>query len=220
MPRKTEEAGNLWLARALWDVGAVRFGDFTIGRSTIHSPAYVNARRLISRPRILKRVAQVMVKEIQAELALLRPHIHPFSLVAGVPFGGLLIATAYSLSTNVPMIYAHPRVVDGRNYVVEGSYEPNQAVLIIDDLITSGGSVIETADLLTNEGLDVKDVMVLIDRGEGAGTRLRRAGYNLHSMLTLEVMLNYYLSTGRIDQRLHQKCYDYVLAKRAEREVS
>ena len=55
MPRRPEEAGNLWLARALWEVGAVRFGDFTIGRSTVHSPVYINVRRIISRPRVLKR---------------------------------------------------------------------------------------------------------------------------------------------------------------------
>lgn len=215
--RKREEAGNLWLARALWEVGAVRFGDFTIGRSTVHSPVYVNVRRIISRPRVLKRVGLVMSREVQAELAKLHPTFHPFQLLAGVPLGGLHIATALSLTGNVPMIYAQPKKADDiRHYSLEGHYEPDQSVLIVDDLITSGGSVLETASLLQQEGLQVRDVLVLIDRGEGAATRLHQHGYTLHSVLSLEVMLNYYLSTQRIDQNLHRKCLDYITRKRQE----
>ena len=216
MPRRTEEAGNLWLAKALWEAGAVRFGDFTVGRSTVHSPVYVNVRRIISRPRVLKRVGRVVAREVEAELGLLRTRIHPFELVAGVPFGGLHAATSYSLTTNTPMIYVHPRGANHRPYAIEGHYEPDQHVLIIDDLITSGGSVLETAEVLKEEGLQVRDVMVLIDRGEGATQRLRRAGFNLSSLLTLEVMLNYYLSTRRIDENIHKKCCDYILSKRQE----
>lgn len=216
MVRRPEEAGNLWLARALWEVGAVRFGDFTIGRSTVHSPVYINVRRLISRPRILKRASLVMTREVQAELTRLHPTYHAFQLVAGVPLGGLHVATAYSLTTNIPMIYAHPRQDGNRQYAIEGHYEPDQTVLIIDDLITSGGSVLETASVLSQEGLQVRDALVLIDRGEGATGRLRQHGYNLHSILSLEVMLNYYLSTQRIDQNLHRKCIAYIERKRHE----
>lgn len=216
MPKRTEEAGNLWLAKALWDVGAVRFGDFTIGRSTVHSPIYVNVRRIISRPQVLKRVGRVMAGEVATELGRLRPRFHPFQLVAGVPFGGLHAATAYSLAANTPMIYVHTPAANSRRYAIEGSYDPDQVVLVIDDLITSGGSVLDTAQVLRDEGLQVRDVMVLIDRGEGAPERLRRQGLDLYSLLTLEVMLNYYLSTGRIDEHLHRKCTEYVQSKRSE----
>lgn len=216
MVRRHEEAGNLWLARALWEVGAVRFGDFTIGRSTVHSPVYINVRRLIGRPRILRRASLVMAREVQAELARLHPTYRAFQLVAGVPMGGLHVATAYSLTTNTPMIYANPRQDANRHYTIEGHYEPDQVVLIIDDLITSGGSVLETGALLQQEGLQVRDALVLIDRGEGAAARLKQHGYSLHCILSLEVMLNYYLSTQRIDQNLHKKCIEYIGRKRHE----
>ena len=74
----------------------------------------------------------------------------------------------------------------------------------------------ETASVLSQEGLQVRDALVLIDRGEGAAGRLRQHGYNLHSILSLEVMLNYYLSTQRIDQNLHRKCTEYIERKRKE----
>ena len=124
MPRRPEEAGNLWLARALWEVGAVRFGDFTIGRSTVHSPVYINVRRIISRPRVLKRVGRVMARDIDAELGRLHPKFHPFQLVAGVPMGGLHVATTFCLVTNTPMIYTHPRSESNRSNPLEGHYEP------------------------------------------------------------------------------------------------
>jgi orotate phosphoribosyltransferase/uridine monophosphate synthetase len=157
-----------------------------------------------------------MARDVEAELGRLRPRFHPFQLVAGVPLGGLHIATAYSLSTNIPLIYTYKRPNSAGNQTIEGHYEPDLPVLIIDDLITTGGSVLETAQFLQQEGLQVKDVMVLIDRGEGATTRLRHLGYSLYSLLTLEVMLNYYLSTGRIDQNLHRKCCQYIAQKRNE----
>lgn len=216
MPRRTAEVENLWLARALWELQAVRFGDFTLGRSTVHSPIYVNLRRIISRPRVLKRAARVMVRDVEAELGRLRPRFHPFQLIAGVPIGGLHMATAFSLTTNVPMIYPYPKSDGTRSYVIEGHYEPDLTVLLVDDLVTTGGSILETAAILEEEGLQVKDAIVLIDRGEGATARLRTHGYNLYSILTLEVMLNYYLSTGRIDQNLHKKCCEYIQQRRRE----
>ncbi len=217
MPSTNTEAGNLWLARALWELGAVRFGDFTLGRTTVHSPIYVNPRRLISRPTALRRAAREMASEIETDAGRRNPHFAPFQRVAGVPIGGLLLGTAFSLITRKPMIYAHTaNAVRPGSPTVEGAYEPNERVLLIDDLITTGGSVLEAAELLRNEGLEVRNAIVLIDRGEGAAHRLRQAGIGLTSMLTLETMLNYYLSTGRIDEHLHRKCLDFIAAKRTE----
>lgn len=215
MQRRNQEAENLWLARALWDLRAVRFGDFTLGRSTVHSPVYVNVRRIISRPRVLKRAARVMAQELAADQGRLHPRFQPFQLVAGIPFGGLHIATAFSLATSTPMIYVHSRQDNSRSNVLEGTYEPDQPVLLLDDLVTTGGSVLETAGVLREEGLRVHDVMVLVDRGVGATARLRHQGYSLYSVLTLEVMLNYYLSIGRIDQALHKKCCAFIDQQRA-----
>jgi orotate phosphoribosyltransferase len=88
----------------------------------------------------------------------------------------------------------------------------------VDDLITSGGNVIETAAFLQIEaGLKVKDVVVLLDRQEGGEERLRRSGYNLISVLGLETMLNYLMASGRIDEGWFRKSIDYVQSRRAER---
>src|SRR5688500_16473581 len=132
MARGNSTSGNLWLARELWELGAIQFGDFNVGR-TLHSPVCANLRLLISKPTERTRVARMMKEETQTLLSLLHPQVSPFSYVAGVPCGGLHLATSFSLTCNVPMIYLHP-TRDGSGHVIEGKYETGTTVLIIDDL--------------------------------------------------------------------------------------
>ena len=214
-----EKSGNLWLAKALWDLGAVQFGDFTIGRTTQHSPVYVNLRLLISNPRALARAARVMHEEVQALQAMRHPNVQPFERVCGIPFGGRHLATAYSLRSQVPMVYVHPaKERNGNRVWVEGRYEEGECVLLIDDLVTSGGGIIETANFLrANAGLEVKDALVLLDRQEGAREQLRERGYNLISILGLEAMLNYLMASGLIAEEDYRRSTDYIQARRAER---
>ena len=93
---------NLWLADTLWRLGAVQFGDFTLGRTTVHSPIYVNLRLLIAHPTALQKAAQILLHEIQALQAMRHPQIDPFDLVCGVPFGGLVVAEAFVSGLSMP----------------------------------------------------------------------------------------------------------------------
>jgi len=221
MPQSHKNAGNLWLAKALWDLGAVQFGDFTLGRTTLHSPVYVNLRLLSSNPRALQRAGRVIHEEVQTLQRMRNPRVQPFRRVSGIPFGGLHLALAYSLASKVPLVYIHPaKERNGSRAFVEGKYERGESVLLLDDLITSGGAVIETAAFLEAEaGLLVKDVVVLLDRQEGAEERLRQHGYNLISILGLETMLNYLMASGRIDEHWYRMSIDYVQRRRGERSA-
>jgi orotate phosphoribosyltransferase/uridine monophosphate synthetase len=214
-----EDVGNLWLAQALWDVGAVQFGDFTIGRTTQHSPVYVNLRLLVSNPVALSRAAGVMLEEIQTLQTMRHPQVEEYQRVCGIPFGGLHVATAYSLRSRVPMIYVHPaKERNGSRVFVEGLYNPEETVLLIDDLVTSGGGIIETAEFLkTNAHLAVRDVVVLLDRQEGARELLKKRGYNLISILGLQTMLNYLMAKELIEEEQYRASVDYISSRRAER---
>jgi orotate phosphoribosyltransferase/uridine monophosphate synthetase len=214
-----EDVGNLWLAQALWDVGAVKFGDFTIGRTTQHSPVYINLRLLISDPAALDRAAGVMLDEVRTLQAKRDPQVTEFQRVCGIPFGGLHLATAFSLRSRVPLIYVHPaKERNGSRVFVEGLYTPEETVLLIDDLVTSGGGIVETGEFLkVNAALDVKDVLVLLDRQEGAKELLKQRGYNLISILGLEPMLNYLMAKGLIEEEQHRASIEYISARREER---
>ena len=213
---KEQSLDNLWLAQILFDLEGVKFGNFTVSESAVSSPVFVNPKVLISNPTALRVASKLMQQEINLAQSLRRPRVHPFSVVAGVPVGGLLLATAYSLETNIPLTYArtHPEGTGKRG--IEGHFNRGDTTLIVDDLITRGSSVLETAALLEENGLIVKDVIVLIDREHGAAERLRRHGYNLMSILKLDVMLNLYMSKGLISEETYRTCADYLRSKQEE----
>ncbi len=216
---KEQSLDNLWLAQTLFDLGGVQFGNFTVSESTVSSPVFVNPKVLISNPTALRVASKLMQQEIDMAQSLRRPRVHPFAVVAGVPVGGLLLASAYSLETNIPMIYARTRPEGTGTRGIEGRFETGETALIIDDLITRGSSVLQTAKLLEETGLKVKDVIVLIDREHGATERLRHQGYNLISILKLDVMLNHYMSRGLISEETYQTCAEYLRSKQGSLSV-
>ncbi|MGZ7030108.1 MAG: orotate phosphoribosyltransferase [Terriglobales bacterium] len=210
--RPLSQTGNLWLADTLWKLGAIQFGDFTLGRTAVHSPVHVNLRLLISKPAALQRAARVIRDEVRTLQHMLNPQVAPFQLVAGVPFGGLHLATAFSLTAKAPLIYIRPKELDGTR--IEGLYDPGQTVLIVDDLVTGGHSILETVEQLRNEGLQVKNAIVLVDRQQGGRQQLRRHGVNLKSLLTLQVVLNYLMSSGKITEEWYRRSLEYLEAHR------
>lgn len=213
---KEQSLDNLWLAQILFDLGGVQFGNFTVSESAVSSPIFINPKVLISNPTALRVASKLMQQEINLAQSLRRPRVHPFTIVAGVPVGGLLLASAYSLETNIPLIYArtHPEGTGKRG--IEGHFTQGDTALIIDDLITRGSSILETAALLEENGLKVRDVIVLVDREHGAVERLHRYGYNLISILRLDVMLTHYMSKGLISEDVYRACAEYLRDKQGE----
>ncbi len=200
---------NLWLAETLWELGAIQFGKFTLGRTTVDSPVYVNLRLLIGHPTALWRAAHIIWDELQALQQMRNPQVEPFDLVAGVPFGGLHIGTAFSLTSKIPLIYLHPRLDDlGKD--IEGIYRPNQQALIMDDLLAGGGSILETVLQLSEAGLMIRDAVVLLDRQQGGRERLRRQGINLVSVLTLEVLMNYLHYSNKITGEQYRSAMEFL----------
>ena len=179
------------LAKDLFDSQCVRFGEFKL-KSGILSPIYLDLRRLITYPHILRRAAQ-------AYTTLLRG-LH-FDRIAGLPYAGLPIATAVSLEANWPMIYPRKEAkAYGTKAEIEGLYNAGERIVMIDDLITDGGAKIEAADKLKAAGLIVKDIVVLIDRGQGGKETLAAASYTLHAVTTLTPLLEAWRASGAISQ--------------------
>ncbi len=177
------------LAEGLLQAGCVRFGQFTL-KSGIQSPIYIDLRQLVSHPDLLAQVGA-------AYLPILRQL--EFDRLAALPYAALPIATAISLQGNWPMLYPRKEVkAYGTKAEIEGAYQPGERVVVIDDLATTGGSKFEAIDKLVEAGLQVQDVVVLIDRQSGAGEALAAAGYRLHAVLTLTGLLDYWEHSGRI----------------------
>ncbi len=191
----------LGLADALLDAGCVKFGDFEL-KSGERSPIYFDLRLLAGHPDLLSRVAA-------AYLPILRRLI--FDRLAAVPYAGLPIATAIALQSDWPLIYPRKEAKEyGTKARVEGGFEPGEAAVLIDDLATSGGSKLEAADKLTAAGLEVRDVVILIDREGGARESLAAADLKLHSVFTIRQLMDHWRAAGRIDQTLLAKVDEFL----------
>jgi orotate phosphoribosyltransferase len=123
----------------------------------------------------------------------------PCDRVAGVPYAALPIGTAVALETDIPLIYPRKEAkAHGLGKDIEGAWTPGERVVIIEDLITSGGSTIKTAARLRAAGLVVEDAIVLIDREQGGVENLAAAGVRAHSVFKLSQILDVLVEAGEL----------------------
>jgi uridine monophosphate synthetase len=182
---------NASLADGLLDAGCIKFGEFTL-KSGLKSPIYIDLRQIISYPSLLQKIGEAYLPLLKAL---------KFDRLAGLPYAAIPIATAVSLQGNYPMIYPRKEVkAYGTKAEIEGEFHAGEIALVIDDLATTGGSKFEAIEKLTGAGLVVKDVVVLVDRQSGAKESLEQAGYNLHAVLTISDLLQYWESTGKVEK--------------------
>ena len=179
------------LAEDLVSSGCVRFGQFTL-KSGKTSPIYLDLRRLVTHPTILKRVAQAYARILEGL---------QFDRLVGIPYAALPIATAIALEMDRPLIYPRRVVKDyGTKASIEGDFNPGETVVLIDDLATTGETKIEAIERLESAGLKVRDIVVLIDREQGAGDYLKARGYNYYAVAGLRSLLNEWKATGTLSE--------------------
>jgi len=131
--------------------------------------------------------------------------------LAAIPYAALPIGTAVALETGLPLIYPRKETrAHGTGRQIEGEYQPGDRAVVLDDLITTGGSKLAAIQPLEAAGLEVQDVVVLIDREQGGGEDLEAAGYRLHSVLRLGQMLDLLAGEGRISQQQREETLAFL----------
>lgn len=191
------------LAHDLVASECIRFGEFTL-KSGVVSPIYMDLRRLVSHPPILGRVAQAYAATLRSLT---------YDRLAGIPYAALPIATAIALETNQPMVFPRREAkAYGARATVEGVYHAGETVVVIDDLTTTGDSKFEAIQKLEEAGLVVRDVVVLIDRMQGAADVLAQAGYRLHSVISLPALLDEWLRQRAITAAQHTEVMAFLTA--------
>jgi orotate phosphoribosyltransferase len=192
------------LIEELYDLGVFKFGAFTL-KSGIVSPFYLDLRLTVSSPKLLVKIADAIQEAISpsdtlSEKIVAIPSKCSFDLVCGVPYTGIPFATAFSIRQEIPMVLKRKeKKQHGTGKMCEGLFREGQKCLVIEDVITSGQSILETIAALESEKLIVQDIVVLVDREQGGRQLLERQGYRLHSILTIRQIEASLSKTGKID---------------------
>lgn len=197
----TSDAEIREIVLELFDFGAVRFGNFTL-KSGIQSPFYIDLRVTVSNPPLLGRIAHALAavaKDCE------------YDVICGVPYTALPFATVMSMNSGMPMVMRRKEEKShGTKKIIEGQWKANDKCLIVEDLVTSGLSVLETVSPIIDAGMAVSDVVVLLDREQGGKDTLRQRGIKLHSVLTVTSMIDSLLSEGRVDDEIAQGVRHFV----------
>ena len=175
----------------LYDIGCIMFGEF-VQASGATFPYYIDLRKIISNPQIFHQIV-IAYAEILKDLT--------YDRIAGIPYGSLPTATGLSLHLNSPMIFPRKEVkAHGTRKVIEGNFNPGEVVVVVDDILISGKSVMEGAEKLKYAGLNVNDIVVFMDHEQGVKDRLRENGYQAHAVLTISEITETLYAAGRISE--------------------
>jgi len=186
----------------LFKVNAIKFGSYKL-KSGLNSPIYFDLRLMISYPQILNTIADLIWKE-SGKKSL------EFDVICGVPYTALPIATIVSVQHNIPMILKRKeQKTHGTGKILEGEYEQGARCLVIEDVATTGSSVVETAEILRQHGIIVTDVILILDRDQGARANLEAQGITMHTIITIKQMLQTLLAQKHLSQEKVDEVLQY-----------
>lgn len=195
------------LALQLFDIGAIKFGEFKLKLHAKNpnaplSPIYIDLRIVRSFPVVMDCVIEVY-EELIGSLS--------YKLLADVPTAATPFTAILSHDLKVGMV--SPKKDEKEHGImkkVEGVFQKGDVVLLIDDLITQADSKLEAIQSLEEQGLVVRDVVVIIDREQGGTQHLEKAGYHCHAAFLLSDLLVLYSEENKISHNEYDRTVAYM----------
>lgn len=189
------------LINGLFEVGCVKFGNFTLA-SGKQSSVYLDLRRLVSYPEVLDLAVEAYID------TLVKLN---YDFLAGVPYAALPIASIAASKLRQPMVYPRKEVKQhGTGQLVEGVFEQGQRAVMVEDVITSGGSLLTSSDALQSVGLVADQAVVLVDREQGGVHALAEQGMQVYPVLKFSEILAVLHQEGKIDDATYKMVSDYL----------
>lgn len=180
--------------------GIIKFGDFTLA-SGKKSSYYVDLRLVPSYPIEFRKMVRYLEQKISEDLGL-----DNFDSIVSVPTGGLVIASALAIETVKPLIYVRSKPKDyGTSKSVEGKIHDGMKVVMIDDVATTGGSVVNALKSLNEVNIKVNDAYVIVNRMEGADKAMEELGVKMHSVIDILQITEALVEQKLIDETILDK---------------
>lgn len=165
---------NQSLAKAIHDISNIK-GTFTL-RSGAVSNEYFDKYLFEANPQLLKAIGEEMKTLLPTEIDAL----------AGLEMGGIPIATMLSQLTGIPCVFVRKKAKDyGTCKLAEGGEIEGKKLVIIEDVVTSGGQIQLSAKDLRDRGAIISDVLCVIDREAGGRDNLKKDKLELHPLFTM-----------------------------------
>ncbi|OZC08826.1 hypothetical protein X798_04151 [Onchocerca flexuosa] len=179
------------LMKELKNVGVFKLGNFTL-QSGQNTPIYIDLRLLFTSPKVLRLTTDYMCALIAAKNL-------KYDYIVGVPYAALPFSTIIADRLEKPMLLRRKEVKSyGTKKIIEGNYEAGKRALIIEDVVTSGGSILETVFSLRSEGLICNEAVCVLDREQGGPEYLQTDGITLYSVLGMNKILDFLIDVGTI----------------------
>ncbi|RVE48080.1 hypothetical protein evm_007267 [Chilo suppressalis] len=203
----TNEQNLHKLAVKLFDIDAVKFGQFTT-KSGMKTPVYFDLRVIVSYPDIMDLISNLLYDFSMKDTE--------YDHLCGVPYTALPVATLLSVRSKKSMLM---RRKEAKNYgtkkMIEGHYKAGQSCIIIEDVITSGSSVLETVKDLRNEGLKADKALVILDREQGGRQNLEKNNVHVEALITMSKLMEILVKKEKIDSTMAKEVQEYLLQAKA-----
>lgn len=166
------------LIQMLKSCGAIQFGRFVLTSGAV-SEYYIDIKKASTDPR--------MLKEIAKEMSI---HAKGYDMLAGMELGAVPLVVALSLETNIPYVIVRKEKREhGTGKQIEGSSVQHKKVLIVEDVTTSGGSVLRTIQILRENMGIVDKVICVVDRESGAREKIEMLEVSFEPLLSVSDIL-------------------------------
>jgi orotate phosphoribosyltransferase len=183
----------------------IKFGDFTLS-SGKNSSYYIDLRLVPSYPHQFRK----MIKNLQ-NLIIKKTGLDNFDSLASVPTGGLVVTSALAIEVVKPLIYVRNRPKEhGTIKSIEGKISEGMKVLMIDDVMTTGTSIVNGIKQLKESGLSISDVYVIINRLEGGDKILNDIGVQVHQLTDILEITNVLFQEKLVGEEIFEKIKNQI----------
>ena len=156
-------------------------GDFVL-RSGRRSSFYLDKYRFETQPELLREIGELLAARIaEVEPAAVR--------IAGPELGAVALAASASMASGKPFLIVRGAAKDyGTSIRLEGIFEEGERVVVVEDIVTSGGAALDAVRSLRQAGLICETVICVVDRGEGGAEAMTDAGVHLERLLDADAL--------------------------------